>query len=177
MALTTNDPMEVVPTVGMSGLFSLKAPYTNLLRPQIEYTCIAVTNLQGAIANGQDPLNDVYLANGDTEANYEADLALNHCILTLQSGTGDQVVVPTSALNGLPIADGVRYMSSVLGISLSALPEDFDLTQLKTDISDLVFEAIGVRSTVYGSTVGGSLIVSHESHAGFEAAPVASGVM
>lgn len=177
MALTTNDPMEVVPTVGMSGLFSLKAPYTNLLRPQIEYTCIAVTNLHGAIANGQDPLNDVYLANGDTEANYEADLALNHCVLTLQSGTGDQVVVPNSALNGLPLADGVRYMSSVLGISLSALPEDFDLTQLKTDISDLVFEAIGVRSTVYASTVGGSLIVSHETHEAIEAARVANVVI
>lgn len=174
MATFLTDPLEVVPTVGMSGLFSLKAPYTNLVREQIEYTCIQVINLTGALAQGDDPKTDVYLANGDTEENYNLDLAANHCIVTLQSELGDVVVVPNGALNGLPIADGVKYMSAVLGISLSALPEDFDLTQLKQDISDLVFETIGVRSTVYPATIGGTIVLSHEEHAGIEAARLAN---
>ncbi len=169
-----NDPLEVVPAVGMAGLYSLKAPYANLLRPQIEYTCTAVVNLQGAIADGQDPYTDVYKANGDTDENYEADLALNHCLITLQSGLGDVVIAPASAMNGLPIADGVRYMSAVLGISLSALPEDYDLTIIKQDISDLIFDKLGVRSTVYGSTVGGTMILSHAAHTAIEAARVAN---
>jgi len=177
MADSIYDPLEVVPTVGMRGLYSLKAPYANLLREQIEYTCIAVQNLTGALANGEDPLTDIYLANGDTEANYETDLAANHCLVTLQSESGDQVTVPNSALNGLPVADGVRYISSVLGISLSALPEDFDLTQLKQDISDLVFDQIGVRSTVYAATIGGTLVLPHGTHAAIEAARVANVVI
>lgn len=177
MADTNYDPLEIVPTVGMAGLYSLKAPYNNLLREQIEYTCIAVTNLSGALAEGQDPLNDIYIANGDTEASYQDDLAKNHCIITLQSASGDLVVVPNSALNGLPNGDGVRYISAVMGISLSTLPEDFDLTQLKQDISDLVFDQIGVRSTVYATTIGGTIILSHATHEAIEAAREANVVI
>lgn len=171
---TNYDPLEVVPTVGMAGLYTLKAPYTNLLRAQVEYTCIGVINLSGALADGQDPWTDIYLANGDTEANYQHDLSLNHCLVTLQSATGDQVTVPNSALNGLPNGDGVRYVSTVMGISLSALPEDYDLTQLKADISDLVFETVGVRSTVYATTIGGTLVLSHDTHEAIEAARLAN---
>ena len=174
---TQTDPTEIVPPVGMAGLYSLKAPYTALVRAQIEYSCTAVTSLMGAIAAGEDPLNDIYLANGDTEENFDTDLSLNRCLITLQSSLGDTVVFPSSAMNGLPSADGVRYVSAVLGISLSALPEDFDLTQLKADISDLVFENIGVRSTVYASTIGGTMILPHDTHEGIEAAREANVVI
>lgn len=174
---TQTDPSEIVPPVGMAGLYSLKAPYTALVREQIEYTCTKVTSLMGAIAAGEDPLNDVYKANGDTDASFEDDLSFNRCLITLQSALGDSVVFPSSAMNGLPTADGVRYISAVLGISLSALPEDFDLTQLKDDISDLVFETIGVRSTVYGSTIGGTMILAHDTHEGIESARQANVVL
>lgn len=174
---TQTDPSEIVPPVGMAGLYSLKAPYTALVREQIEYTCTKVTSLMGAIAAGEDPYADVYQPAGDTQENYDADLALNRCLITLQSSLGDSVVFPSSAMNGLPNADGVRYISAVLGVSLSALPEDFDLTDLKADISDMVFEKIGVRSTVYGSTIGGTMILSHDTHEGIEAARLANVVL
>ena len=170
----TYDPLEVVPTVGMSGLYTLKEPYTGLLRPQVEYSCIAVINLSGALAAGEDPLNDVYLANGDTEASYQADLDANHCLVTLKSGTGDVIQVPNSALSGLPSADGIRYVSMMLGISLSALPADFDLTQLKQTISDVVFDSIGVRSTVFPGVVGSPIVLTHAQHEQIEAGRLAN---
>lgn len=170
----TTDPIEIVPTVGMAGLYSLKAPYAALVRSQVEYVCTAVTSLRGALANGGDPLNEVYKLHGDTEDNYKTDLAAGRSLVTLQAGIGDNVTVPASAINGMPIADGVAYRSAVMGISLSILPEDYDLAQIKTDISNLVFDKLGVRSTVYASVIGGRLILPHDTHAAIEASRLAN---
>jgi hypothetical protein len=163
-----SDIAELVPYVGMTGLYTLKAPYTNLITNTVEYTCIAVINISGAIANGEDPLNEIYLFNGDTQVNFDIDEAANHCIVTLQSGLGDLVRVPNSALISLPNSDGIKYLNIILGIALSVLPENTDLTAIKTEISDLVFNTLGVRSTVFGTTVGGNTVVSHATHASIE---------
>ncbi len=170
----TRDTQEIVPTVGMAGYFTLSAPYTALVREMVEYTVTGVISIAGAIADGLDPLNDIYLEHGDTEANFNIDAAANHCLVTMQSGEGDVVTVPNSSLILIPQADGVPYSNVVLGISLSAIPEDLDLTALETELSDLIFDRIGVRSTVFSTTVGGTSILTHDQHAAVEAARVAN---
>lgn len=171
-----SDLNEIIPYVGLTGQFLLKTPYNTLLgfTAGVDYTCTAVTNISGAIAAGEDPLNEIYLFNGDTEASFNIDEAANHCIVTLQSGLGDVVRVPNSALISLPAADGVKYLNIVLGIGLSALPDNFDLETLKTEVSDLVFHRIGVRSSVFGSTVGGVTVITHAQHATINAARLAN---
>lgn len=166
----TSDAWEVVPTVGMTGLFALKAPYSALIHEEIEYTVIGVTSIAGAIANGDDPLTDIYLLNGDTEASFKGDEASNHCIVTIQSGMGDVVTVPNSALIALPKADGIKYINVILGVSLSVVPDHLDLTTTKTEVSDLIYNQLGVRSTVFLTTVGGSVVITHAEHAAVEAA-------
>jgi hypothetical protein len=168
------DPTEIVPTVGMSGLYSLKAPYTALCNPSVEYTCTGVLSISGALAQGQEPLEDVYLAQGGSEEEYAADEALDHCIITLQAGAGELVTVPNSALIRLPDADGVRYTGLMLGISLSAVPVELDLSALKERLSDVVFDQLGVRSTVYEAITSSPTVVSHERHRDIEAARVAN---
>lgn len=164
------DAAEVVPFVGMAGRYSLKAPYTALVNPNVEYTCTGVISLVGAIAQGSDPWEEVYLPNGATEAAYALDKEKNHCLVTLQSGLGDVVVVPNSALMALPNADGIRYVNVMLGVSLSAIPEELDLTSLKVDVSDLVFHRLGVRSTVYPAVFGATALIDHDQHKAIEAA-------
>jgi hypothetical protein len=168
------DPSEVVPTVGMSGRYSLKAPYTALCNPNVLYACTGVVSLSGAVAQGKIPLEDVYLAQGATEADYAADEALDHCIVTLQSGVGEVVTVPNSALIMLPDADGIRYTGLMLGISLSAIPMDLNLTTLKARLSDTVFDQLGVRSTVYEAVTSSATIIGHARHQAIEAARVAN---
>ena len=164
------DAAEVVPFLGMSGRFILSAPFTALCNPALEYTVIALVTIAGAVAQGQDPLNDVYLAQGASAEDYAGDEALNHSLLTLQSAQGAVVTLPTSALLALPDADGVRYHGVLLGVSLSALPETFDLSTLKADVADLVFDRVGVRSSVYLAVVSTPSIVSHAVHTALEAA-------
>lgn len=169
MAINNNtgvkhDITEITPYVGMTGLYSLKQPYTALIDSTIEYTCISVINISGYIAQGGDALKDIYLANGDTEANYNVDALANKCIITLQSGKGNIVTIPNSALNKLPNADGVNYSSIMLGVTLSIIPDYLDLTPIKDQIKDLIFKNLGVRSNVISAIMGGSITIPHVKH-------------
>lgn len=165
-----HDPSEVVPTVGMTGRYTLQEPYTALCNPNVVYTCTAVSSIAGAIAQGGDPLQEVYLANGDSQASYDADAAKNHCLVTLQAGSGLVITVPNGALVTLPDADGILYTGMMLGISLSALPVDTDLSTLKNEIVDLVYHYQGVRSTVYLAITSAASLVPHATHALVESA-------
>jgi hypothetical protein len=158
------DENEVIPTIGMTGLFNLKSPYTNLVDPNTEYTCIAVTTLSNMIADNLEPLISIYIANGDTQENYELDLSKNRCIITLQSGTGTKIVIPNSALIILPKANGIKYRAIMLGVNLSVIPEDTDLTQLSQQIKDTIFNQLGVNSQVTKTYLGGSLLIDYDKH-------------
>ena len=164
------DPREVVAYVGMSGRLEVKEPYTFVLDRDTEYTCVAVTSIAGMIANGEDPWLTVYEPNGATEALYEEDLLNNRVIVTIQSGFAEVFTVPNSALLNLPMDNGIRYYSQMLGVDLGPLPETIDLSILKSDIIDLIKARIGVESTIYENVTGAALIISHDNHRGIEAA-------
>lgn len=165
------DLQEVVPFVGMSGLYEIKAPYTFALDASTEYTCVSVSSLAGLIADGRDPWVEFYEPNAGTKELYEDDLLHNRTVVTLQSGYAEVFIIPNSALRGLPVDDGIRYSTVMLGVNLGALPEHLDLTELKTDIADLVKARLGVPNIeIYEDTPSGSQIVSHENHRGIEAA-------
>lgn len=168
--MTTNntgvkhDIEQLIPTIGTTGIYKLNEPYASKIDPNIEYTCISTVNLSGMIAMGLNPKADIYLANGDTEENYNIDLELNRVIITLQSGKGDIVSVPNSSLIGMPDSNGINYLNIVLGISLSIIPEYLDLTDIKNTIKNEVFNKLGVESDVYEAVVGGSIMITHDKH-------------
>jgi len=163
------DPI-YVPSLGATGLWTLNAPYNSLVLATTQYSCIAVTTVAGAVASGQDPLNTIYLANGDVKATFEQDLANGDYLVTITSGPGDLVTFPRSAMVGQPIADGVLYRNVFLGVSLSVIPDDLDLSSLQQQVSDLVLHNLGVKSSVYLAAVGGTTILSPTQAAALEAA-------
>lgn len=165
-----HDEIEFIPYVGMTGKYELKAPYTQLIDPNIEYTCVGVTNLSSYIAEGNDPENTIYLKHGDTSENFNIDLSKNRCLVTLQTGKGIKLLVPNSALGIVPNADGVRYVSVMLGVQLGVIPDYLDLTQIKQDVSDVIFKHLGVANKTFSTIMGGSLVVEHAKHLNLEAA-------
>lgn len=163
------DPLEIVPRVGLSGQFLIKPPFNFSLSNELEYTVIAVTSVSGMLAEGKDPWK-VYQAVGASEAVFEADRSANRTIMTLQSGHGETYVIPTSAVQMLPVADGVRYVSSSLMVLLGALPETHDLTGLMEDVRDLIESRLGIASAVEALVTSAPTIVSHDEHAAIEVA-------
>lgn len=158
-----------LPSLGMTGFYTLAAPYTPLLSPTTQYTCSGVVSLASMVAQGLDPLSTIYLANGDTKANYQLDLDNNRSIITLTAGM-TVVEFPSSAMKQMPNQNGVIYRNTVLGIALSAVPDYLDLTTIQTEIQTLVLQHLGVATNTFLTTVGNATVLTGDQDAAIRSA-------
>ncbi len=164
---------QYTPSLNASGFYQLAAPYSALISATLQYTCVGVISIQGAIAQGIDVLNTVYIASGDTAASYASDLKNGVSLITITSGTGNLVQFPNSAMLAVPQVNGIIYRNLVLGIALSALPDSMDTTVLQQEVSDLIYSKIGVRSTTFVTTVGAATVLTTAQDAAVSAARAA----
>jgi hypothetical protein len=148
----------------MTGFYSLAAPYDKLISPSAQYRCEGVKSLASALSDGQDPLNKVYLANGDSKPNYERDLANQVSLVTISADNGALIVFPATAMLTVPLANGVVYHNTVLAVPLGALPANQDLTLLQNEVLELVDAKFGVRGATYVTTVGAPAILKRAQH-------------
>lgn len=154
----------IIPTIGSSGFFELRAPFDTKILQGERYTCQAVRKLSDYLANNETPLDDVYKDAGLTEADYDADLLLDMYILSLQADTGHWVYVPASYLVKLPIVNGIPYRSMMIGVSLPALPADKDLSNVLTSIENLVMETLGVASATKVVETSKVVLIDRSTH-------------
>jgi hypothetical protein len=146
-----------IPPVGTKGLWTLLAPFNASLLPNVSYTCIAIRNISDVIAAGGDPQALFYTPAGLSADVYEADLASDVSILTLQNPSGLVVYVPTTYLTSYPDAGGVPYKTIILAVNLGPVPESLNLSYLQSKIADSVQEIIGVKPAI--TPVGASATV------------------
>lgn len=155
---------------GHDRVYSLAAPYDKLISPSAQYRCEGVRSLSAAVADGQDPLNRVYLANGDSKANYQRDANANVSLVTISTQAGALIVFPSSAMLTVPLADGVVYRNTILAVPLGALPEAQDLSVLQSEVLALVDSKFGVRGAAYVTTIGAATVLTREHHDTVQAA-------
>jgi hypothetical protein len=161
---TVPNPLSFLPSLGMSGFYALAAPYDKLISTSAQYKCEGVKSLAAAIAEGQDPLKNVYLANGDSEANFKSDLARGISLVTISSRSGQLIVFPAGALLQVPLADGVVYRNTVLAVALGALPETQDFTELQEEVLQLVLNKFGINGATYLTTVNSAVVLTQNQH-------------
>lgn len=154
----------VIPTVGTRGKFTLSAPLDQLMLSGEEYTVQAVRKLADYIANNEDPLKDIYTANGLSQTQYAEDLAAGMFVASLQSETGHWVYVPAKYIQTYPDTNGVPYRTLMMGVSLGAMPVEIDLDHLKTAISNLVRDSLGVTPQIKLVETSKALMVSRDKH-------------
>lgn len=162
--------IQFLPSLGMTGVFTLKTPFNNLVLPNTQYTCTAIESLAGAVAADKDPFATYYEPNGVTEVDFNADLKANVYLITITSGIGEVVVFPSSALVSLPNSDGVIYRNLVLSISLSSISDDTDISVLRSGIEDMILNTMGVKSSTYVTQVGSMTVLTREQSQALEAA-------
>jgi hypothetical protein len=164
----------IIPSVGMKGNFSATAPFSAMLNPQLMYQCIAVESINALIARGKNPIAEVYEVNGLGNTVWQIATINDYQIITLRASSGVLVNIPENYLLGLPDANGIKYSCMMLGISLSALPDSFDLSTVKQEVSDLIFARLGVRSEIKTMMYGTSNILSQTEASSVESARVAN---
>ena len=154
----------LIPPIGTKGIFVLEEPFQQRLVEKVAYTCQAVRSIRDTIASGSDPFSEYYEPFELSKEQYEGDVANGAAIVSLQSGVGDWLYVPSTFIKSYPDMNGVMYTPIVLGISLGAVPDEMNLSALKSDIEALVRDTIGINSTVKSVVAGLPTLVPQEDH-------------
>lgn len=131
-----------IPTVGMTGVYTLVTPFTT--DPGEILECTAVRSLKSYISNNDDPLNEVYKKVGLTEDQYNEDLNDDMEIVTLVNTKGYFILVPAKYIAGYPAIDGVYYRAITIGVPLPLMPVNQNLAFIGSDITTLIKAKLGV---------------------------------
>lgn len=153
---------QYIPDIGANGIFVLKEPFNALLKTNTTYTVQAVRRLKDVIAEGEDPFEVYYDPYEVEKAVYEQDILNEVCIVSLQSGSGEWVYVPTSFIISFPIMNGVKYRAMMVGISLGAIPDNMNLSAFKTSIFNMVRDTFGITSVIKEIAVSAPVVLSKE---------------
>jgi hypothetical protein len=168
---------QLIPAIGVKGRFVLAAPFAAKLLPNTSYTCVAVRRLEDVVAAGEDPQALYYTPNGLDAARYNADLADNVCIVSLQAAIGEWLYVPSSSITAMPDQGGVPYTVTALAVNLGAIPNSLNLLYLKNQISEVVAATLGVVAPpIHAVALSPTTNVSQTEHDTLEAAREANRV-
>ncbi len=158
-----------VPQIGAVGVYTLAAPYDSQLTPQVAYTCRSLRELSDIAAAGETIWERYYEPLGVSQEAYQQDLADNVCIVGLHAGTGEWVYVPSSFIVKAPDINGVLYSPVVLGVSLGAIPDTYQLDGLISRIESMVEATIGIKPTIKGMLISQPALISYEESERLEA--------
>lgn len=160
----------LIPQLGAAGAYSLLAPFQTDLLEGANYVCVAIRKLKEVVAGGGDPFADFYVPKSIDSSKYQADVAADVCLISLQADDASIVHVPSSYIAAYPDGGGLPYRVMLLSIPLGAVPDSLDLSPLAIKIQDDIKDMIGVTKTVRVISASPMTLVSYEDAASLEAA-------
>ena len=105
--------MAYVPTIGVAGLYQLRAPFDSQVLDGVQYTCTGVRSIQDLSANGESAFDSVYVPYNLSQDAFNADVTAGASIVTLQAAQGNRIVVPSTYIVGMPDLSGVPYIGTI----------------------------------------------------------------
>lgn len=160
----------LIPSIGAKGIYRLLPPYDTLVK-DIAYTCVAVRRLQDFVTIGRDPKGLYYDPHGIDESIWLRDSSNPEvCIVSLVSDSGQWIYVPSTYILSFPNLNGIPYTVRVLGISLGAIPDSLDLSNLYTNMTNLIRDTIGVESEVRSVVISDTKLIPKVDHDALEVA-------
>lgn len=162
-----------IPAIGSTGKFILDSNWSNLIDPNIEYTCVATNTISSLMDLGKDVLTDIYMPLqtilGETVFNatnvYTNDLNLNISIITLQSGTGLIVYVPATSITDTVDISGIPYSRKYISIDTGVIPDNLNLDSIVVELKSLLESKLGIISPeVIISIFGEVIYLSQTQH-------------
>lgn len=135
---------QLIPYVGMSGVWGVDPLLAHYVRSDTIYTCQAVRSLIEMIELQADPLNSIYRALNLPQSQYESDLQNSVMVVSLVDSLGNWRYVPTSLITALPNVNGVLYQSYAIELDVDPLPSHLSLDTLSEELRELASARLGV---------------------------------
>lgn len=160
----------LIPSIGAKGKYRLHSPFDVLIK-DVAYTCVAIRRLTDFITMGRDPKELYYDPHGLDDTVWDEDSSNPEvCIVSLRSDSGLWLYVPSTFILSFPDINSIPYSVRVLGVSLGAIPESLDLSNLYTNMIDLVRDTIGVESEVKSVVISETTLLPNDTHETLEIA-------
>lgn len=154
----------VLPTVGSTGYFELRAPFDTKIIVNERHSCQAIRRISDYLANNEDAKQIAYLANGLTAQDYDTAADVNMYIVSLQSDRGHWVYVPADYIVKFPITNGIPYRNITLGVALPPIPVERNISNIETDIIELVKDSLGVTPIIKQVQTSRVILVAKDKH-------------
>lgn len=163
------------PSLNLLAYFSFKEPVFSRIRNQlntnedsIELKVIGINNLRSMFESElRDPYVDTYQTLGISELDYRRDV-LNDVPLYVFSHTSSigritYFKCPLSYIEDYSLVADIMYTNRVIVIDMAKLPKALDTTFVFAELSDLVFDRLGVRPELKEVSIGEPEKVTRES--------------
>jgi hypothetical protein len=154
----------LIPAINTKGKFTFDTPFDTILNINEEFTVSSVRNLIEIRDSQEDPYTTIYQLYGLTQNDFKNDVDNNIPIVTLNNSGGKYYYVPANKITSIPIVDGVKYRDMILAISLGSIPIDLDLTLAKDTIKQILYDTVGIDSTVEEVPSSAIILVDNNKH-------------
>lgn len=161
-------PTKRTPPIDRFGRYELAVPWT--ADPAKTYTCEAIRSFPDCEERGLNVLEDIYVAMGLTQTEYDADLAVDPNIITLMADDGETIYVPDTYVVSYPNMGDITYSHVVLSASIGPIPDYVPLSLLTANISALCSDVIGIEPEVNVNKAPHAGTVTPDQHEASEAA-------
>ncbi|BAS04852.1 hypothetical protein [Ralstonia phage RSF1] len=159
---------ELLPSIGASGDWTLKPPFDTKYTAGLAYSCRAINKISSLVATGVDVFNTFYVPNDLTVDKYNADVAADLSMVTLQSSSGQVLILPSTYLSGWPSADSVPYVVMGMVINLGAIPNTLDPTFLTPKVAAVIKAALGHDPDIQYATLSETTNKTWDDHTALE---------
>lgn len=171
--------MKLTPPLNTVGRYVLSTPW--VANPGVLYTCAAIRSFDDIYKLGIDVYTTYYKPMGVEDGvivlgsafSFQTEKAQLPNIITLLGNDNTVIYVPDTFIAKYPDLSEVKYSHMVLSVSLGALPDYLDLTDLKNNIANAVANVTGVTATVKEHRVPSVNNPTSAQHEALEASRVA----
>ena len=154
-----------IPFIGTKGRFKFKEPFNDELNDNTTYIVESVRTFNNLLDSGIDIYEMVYKPKGLTEEDYNNDLIDGKIVLVeLMDEAGKYYTVPSNYIVSVPDINGVLYRDKMVAVDLGYLPDNYDFTEFKANLTDLVKSLIGVDVDVNVIDASPTIMMTIEQH-------------
>lgn len=143
--------------------YNFLTPYDEILSNKTVYELTKKYTVKSMQADGYDPLNNVYILNRMTEADYTEDLLEDMSIIELSLGS-KRYYVPADRIVDKEPGSNVHYGERAIVVKLGWIPEDEVITTLLEDIRVLVKDTLGIDPVMGSDTIGVVVSITGTEH-------------
>lgn len=163
------------PGLGLEAYFSFKEPVLTYIRNKlntnedsIQLKVIGINNLRSMMESElRDPYTDTYVALGISSQDYRRDVLDNVPLYVFSYNPSPTRTVfikcPLSYIQDYSLVSDILYTNRLIIVDMNKLPKALDTTLLFNELSDLVYDSLGVRPQLKEVSLGEAEKVTREN--------------